>query len=141
MGVRFPDGRAVFGCRLQAPVAARLLASVEASGEYVAAHWRELLIEEPELAQFAIMYDLDYPNLNGRSMRIPMVAADVPANIPVASVHPVAVWSGDDAETFDDVMDRAIALIPAAFEDDGSAASVDLDQHHVYFITKMFACS
>ena len=136
-GVPISDVTALFACRMLASAAVTMLSSPDTTGQFVARNWRELLLEEPQVAKLTLMLNVEYPCLDGGATQLPMYIADAPPDVRVRSISPPGVWGGDSPDLLTDLLQQALALMPPQFDDNGDSATLNLDAHHVLFVTNL----
>lgn len=136
-GIPVDDEWTLYLCRLRPGDIARLLGAGASTAEFVACTWRELLIEEPELARISLAFDIEYPSLNGGTIRERLPAVDVPPNAMVHGVHPPGVFAGDTVDDFSDLQGKTGALLPAPTPCTPEVDQVDIDRFHIFFISNL----
>ena len=136
-GIAIDDESTLYLCRLRPHDTTRLFTVDGSTAAFVAGSWRELLIEEPELARMSLAFDAEYPSLNGGTTRDRMSAADIPPNAVVHGAHPPGVFAGDTVDDFSDLQANTNALLPTPTPNTPAADQVDIDNCHLFFISNL----
>jgi hypothetical protein len=136
-GIAIDDEWSLYFCRLRPDVITRLFTVAGSTAKFVAGSWRELLVEEPELARVSLAFDVEYPSLNGGTIRERLPAADVPPNAAVHGVHPPCVFSGDSVDDFIDLQANTDALLPEPTPVGAGTDHTDIDNYHLFFISNL----